>query len=124
MVEPPLMTSAIVLPPDITVESVAVALLSAVMSILSVDENPEIAAKSPLVPTVLASAPTRSVLSPPEKVRLPARVAAPVRKSTVPPLISVVLLTVADLLMLSEPPESTVSLLTAVAPVLIMVRVP
>ena len=67
MVEPPLMTSATVLPPDTTVESVATALLSAVMSILSVDENLEIAAKSPSVPTVLTTEATRSVLSPPEK---------------------------------------------------------
>ena len=123
-VELPLMISATVLPPDTTCESVVTALVSAVMSILSVDENPEIGARSPMVPTVLTTEATLSVLLPPEKVSVPARVAAPVSKSTVPPLISVVLLTVADLLMLSEPPEYTVSLLTAVAPVLIMVKVP
>ena len=110
---PPLMTLANVFPPDVVTESVTPALPNVTMSILSVVEKPEIAARSPKPELVVAE--TLSVLSPPSKVSVPPRLAFADSNSTVPPPLNTVLIAETAPLMASVPPLST-SVPVAVTP--------
>ena len=78
---------------------------------VSVVDKPEITASSPS--PLLAIDAISSVLSPPENVSDPERLAVDAANSTVPPPLSTILLAVPSLLMASTPPLSTVSLTTA-----------